>query len=190
MDPTVFLPEFIANINNIRDNEFNKFNFQNNATLVAKKEQVINDPMEMKAFKHNLHKKASLDKLKPSNVGKKEYETTNIGENVDILNSDIFENSQTDTEVKMDIDSFDVDKKKYLINDFLHRKNIILEESCLKQIDDILNDETISLKKYLSISKLYNQIIKISFIKKLENGSYIIDTNLDKRQKSKKLFLK
>jgi hypothetical protein len=37
---------------------------------------------------------------------------------------------------------------------------------------------------------MYQQIIKITFIKKLENGSYIIDLNENKVKKTKNYFFK
>ena len=46
------------------------------------------------------------------------------------------------------------------------------------------------IKKYLNISKVYQQVNKISFIKKLENGSYIVDIVENKPKKTKKFFNK
>jgi hypothetical protein len=37
---------------------------------------------------------------------------------------------------------------------------------------------------------MYQQITKITFIKKLENGSYVINLNENKPKKSKKYFIK
>lgn len=193
MDHDNFISELITKISNIRSDEFNKFNFQIKEN--TKQKTSFEDGMEFKSFKSKIIKKASIDKLKPGNIGKKEYETSNSDSNIDILADDIFEktddslppvnNPTTDI-----IEVFDLDKKKYMIDDFLQRKNIILEEDNLKKIDDIINNPDINLKKYITISKMYKQITKISFLKKLENGSYIIDINDDKPKKNKKYFLK
>jgi hypothetical protein len=51
------------------------------------------------------------------------------------------------------------------------------------------NDPNINLKKYLTISKLYQEVTKISFIKKIEDGSYQIDIS-DKKPKNKTQFFK
>lgn len=193
MDPDNFISELISKITNIRTDEFNKYNFQIKEN--TKQKAVFEDGMEFKSFKSKIIKKASIDKLKPGNIGKKEYETSNGDSNIDILADDIFEKNDDSlppvTDVSTDtVEVFDLDKKKYMINDFLQRKNIILEEDNLKKMDDIINNPDINLKKYITISKMYKQITKISFLKKLENGSYVIDINDDKPKKNKKYFLK
>lgn len=190
MDNNIFIKEFIEKINNIRDNEFKLFNYNFEEKIIDKK-KVNENSMEFKAFQIALKKKAQLEKLKPGNIGKKEYGSDNNG--VDILEDDIFNNisnEESNEEIKLDIDLLERDKKMQLINDFLERKNIILEENETKKIEDIIDDTEIVLKKYISISKIYQQIIKISFLKKLENGSYIIDLNKSNVKKSKKYFFK
>ena len=72
----------------------------------------------------------------------------------------------------------------------MQRKCIALEEKEFQKINDIVDDVNINFKKYFTVSKMYQQITKISFIKKLENGSYIIDISENKSRKSKKYFLK
>jgi hypothetical protein len=189
MDNTTFLSEFKNKINKIRDNEFKNFNFEYTENVIEKKELYENS-MEFKKFQINVKKKAIQEKQKPGNIGKKEYESNN---SVDILEDDIFNNTfkenQTD-EVKLDIESFDREKKLSLIYDFLQRKNIILEEYNLKKIEEIVDNPEITLKKFLNVSKIYQQITRITFIKKLENGSYIVDINENKPRKTKKYFFK
>lgn len=190
MDNNIFIKEFIEKINNIRDNEFKLFNYNFEEKIIDKK-KVNENSMEFKAFQIALKKKAQLEKLKPGNIGKKEYGNDN--NSIDILEDDIFNNisnEESNEEIKLDIDLLDRDKKMQLINDFLERKNIILEENEIKKIENIIDDTEIVLKKYISISKIYQQIVKISFLKKLENGSYIIDLNKSNVKKSKKYFFK
>lgn len=189
MDTNIFIDEFIENINNLRNEEFKKFNFSFEEKNIEIK-KLNENTMEFKNYQANLYKKAKLDKLKPSNIGKKEYGSTNDG--VDILEDDIFNNTdnKNEIEVKLDLDKLTKEKKMELINDFLHNKNIILEESDKKKIEEIVDDENISLKKFINVSKVYQQIIKIGFLKKLENGSYIIDLNQNKVKKSKNYFFK
>jgi hypothetical protein len=93
-------------------------------------------------------------------------------------------------EDKLDIETMDRDKKIELINEFIQRKNIIFDEdNSIGKIIEIIDDDSINLKKYINISKMYQQITKIGFIKKLENGTYIININDTKVKKNKNLFL-
>ena len=150
--------------------------------------------------------------MKPGNMAKGEYDTS-VTSGVDILEDDIFNlipppngvgevgvggvgeedadsnDSKEDTKSKIDISLMDREKKINLIREYIVRKNIYLEEEELKKIDDIVDNPEIMLKKYLNISKMYQQITKISFIKKLENGSYIVDISDTKKKINKKYFL-
>lgn len=190
MDNKTFIPNFIDKINILRKTEFEKYNFVYDEKVIEKK-NLNENLMEFKNFQNSIKKKALLDKYKPSNIAKKEYTTTNPS--IDILEDDIFNNSfkeNKEDEIKLDILSLDRDKKIELINDFLQRKNILLDEIEYKKIEDIIDNPEINIKKYFNISKVYQQINKISFIKKLENGTYIIDISESKAKKTKKFFNK
>lgn len=190
MESTTFLDNFTDKINNIRTKEFENYNFTYNDKIIEKK--ILNEnSMEFKNFKNTIKKKALLDKSKPGNISKKEYESLNPG--IDILEDDIFNNNSSENkseDIKLDVESLDRDKKLELIYEFLQRKNIILEENELNKIIGIIDNPDVVLKKYLNISKIYQQVTKVSFIKKLENGSYIIDLNESKPKKSKNIFFK
>jgi hypothetical protein len=191
MENNIFIEDFIKKINETRNEQFEKFNFKFEDKIIEKK-KINENLMEFKNFQSTLKKKAKIEKLKPGNIGKKEYGPPN-DVNVDILEDDIFNNNLNENdndEIKLDIDSLDREKKMELINDFLQRKNIILEEGEIIKIDAILDDPNINLKKYLNISKIYQQIIKIGFIKKLENGLYVVDLNQNKSKKTKNYFFK
>jgi hypothetical protein len=187
MDNITFLNTFINKINNIREEEFNKNNFIYKEKNVEKK-KVNENLMEYRNYKSNMIKKSIKDKMKPSNIGKKEYE---LGDNyINILEDDIFTNEDEISEDnKLNIDELTRDDKLKLIYDYLQRKCIDLDECNLKKIECIIDDTNIILKKHIVISKMYQQIIKISFIKKVENGSYIIDLN-EKKVKNKNIFFK
>ena len=175
-------------LQNIIKEEFEHFNFTYEDKILEKK--LCNEnTMEFKKYQVGLKKKAKIEKNKPSNMAKQEYETVY---NIDILEDDIFNNideTKVDDE-KIDFENMTRDVKLKLITDFLHRKNIILSEEDLKKIDALIDNPDVNIKKYLNVSKLYQQVIKISFIKKLENGSYVVDLNENKIKKSKKFFLK
>ena len=192
MDNNIFISNCIDKLNDLRETEFKKCNFSYTEPEMEKKEVKI-DVVEFKTYQHTLRKKALLDKNKPGNIGKKEYSSSNS--NVDILEDDIFNNNNNndenkDDEIKLEVNILNKDKKIELINEFLNRKNIILDEDEYKKIEEIIDNPDINIKKYFSISKLYQQIDKISFIKKLENGTYIIDTVENKPKKTKKFFNK
>jgi hypothetical protein len=188
-----FVDDFYNNINNLRNEEFKKYNLSYEEKIIEKKPMNENS-QELKKHTYNL-KKNLLDKSNGSLLLKKELEKINDSSNVniDILEDDIFQNNSNDSlldEDKLDITTLDRDKKLTLIHEYLQRKNINLEEADLIKIEEIVDDPNTVLKKYLNISKMYQQITKITFIKKLENGSYIINLNENKPKKSKKYFIK
>jgi hypothetical protein len=187
-----FVEDFYNNINNLRNEEFKKYNLSYEERIIEKK-PVNENLQELKKYKHTI-KKNLLDKNNGVEILKKELQTLNNPpdiNNIDILEDDIFHNNSNDSlldEDKLDISILDRENKLKLIHEFLQRKNINLEEQELIKIESIVDDPNIVLKKYFNISKMYQQITRISFIKKLENGSYIINLNENKPKKSKKYF--
>jgi hypothetical protein len=187
-----FIVEFIKIISDNRNKEFEKFNFKYEDKIIDKK-KICENPMEFKKYSLDIKKQSLINKNKPGNIQKKNYEDNN--DNVDILEDDIFNNSNNVNNskidnVKLDIEKIDIDTKKKLIYNYLDLKNIKLDENNLNKIEIIINDVDVNLKKYISISKIYQNITKISFIKKLEDGSYIVDLNIPKTRKSKNVFFK
>jgi hypothetical protein len=194
MDTTIFISDCINKINSLREKEFVIFNFKyniDNTEIESAKKLCNENTVEFKNFKSIIKKKASLDKNKPSNIGKKEYSST---PNIDILEDDIFDSNHGDNneedEFKLDFLSLDKEKKIELINDFFQRKNIILDPEEYIKIENIIDNPEVNIKKYINVSKVYQQINKLSFIKKLENGTHIVDLNDTKAKKVKKFFNK
>ena len=68
----------------------------------------------------------------------------------------------------------DKENKLEYIKDYMSRKKIYIEIHNFSKIDEIVEDNEL-LKKYITISKQHNQISKISFFKKREDGTYFID---------------
>jgi hypothetical protein len=168
----------------LREVEFERNNFIYNVETDNKKDvekKGNENPVEFKKFQYNIKKQGKYLK--------REYIPNSV---ISILDDDIFNNNVENTvdEVKLEIESLERDKKMELINDFIQRKNIILDENEYKKIESIIDNPEISIKKYFNISKMYQQISKISFIKKLENGTYIVDLNENKIKKTKKFFNK
>lgn len=182
-----FIEDMILNIQDVRNKEFTKYNFVYEDKVIDKKELNENS-MEYKNFKSVIIKKSQMEKMKPGNMAKKVYETDH--NEVDILEDDIFVSDSKGDDVKLDIDTLSVEEKLNIIHEFLSRKNIYLDEASLKKIEDMVNDTSFPLKKYINISKIYQQVIKIGFIKKRENGTYEIDLSEKKLKKPKKFFIK
>ena len=186
MDSTLFIDNYILNLNKIQEIEFNKYNFTYTEPETTKK--TINDNlMDFRNFKTSLIKRSIKDKSKPSFANKKEYEVdTN---NINILEDDIFQlNEEIQESSKLDISNITVDDKKKLIDEFISRKSITLNEEQINSIYKLLNDTEFNFKKYITISKVQHQITKISFIKKAEDGSYLLD--FKEKQKNKNVFFK
>jgi len=180
MNSAIFVPTCVDKLVKLRETEFekNSFVYTENENIEKKSNE---NSIEFKKFQYNIKKKGK-------NL-KREYNTNS---NISILDDDIFNNSveNTTNEVKLEIESLEKDKKMDLINDFIQRKNIILDENEYKKLESIIDNPEISIKKYINISKMYQQISKISFIKKLENGTYIVDLSENKTKKTKKFFNK
>ena len=191
MDNVSYLNGIIQRMSELRENEFveNNFSFQEKELV---KKIVNENTLDFKNFQIKLRKKASLDKMKAGNAKKKEYSTVNENTDIDIIKDDIFNNGQVEDndQEKLDISSLDKDKKLELINNFIQKKSIFLDEESMKKIEEIIDNSEISLRKYIIISKMYQEITKINFIKKLEDGSYVVDLGENKNKKVKKSFFK
>lgn len=182
-----YIDQFINNINKLRSEQYENFSLKEKNDVLIKKD-VNTNTIEFRSFKSKMIKKALMDKMKPSNIGCKEYESNNV---IDILEDDIFKtNVDNSEEEKMNIQLLPVERRLELINDFLERKNVVLDDTNMNKIKDIINDENILLKKYINVSNVYQHITKISFIKKLEDGTYIVDVEFGKTKKSKNHFFK
>ena len=181
-----FIDELINNINKVQEEEFTISNFT--YTMIEPKKKEFNENlMEFRNFKSELIKRANKDKGKPSNINRGEIAVDTSG--VNILEDDIFQNDEgKQEENKFNIDTATIEDKKKLIEEYLKRKNINLEEYQINKIDELLNNTEFNFKKYITISKVDQRISKIGFLKKGEDGNYFID--LRDKQKSKNVFFK
>jgi len=183
---------FIDNIKNLREQEFSIENLTHDDKILEKKP--LNENLkEFRDYQMAIKKKALLEKQKPGNASKKEYEVSS--NNIDILEDDIFKNNYKDTDnsennEKSDFFTMEKEIKINLIKEYINRKNIIFENNEMDFIYQMIDDQNIMLKKYFTFSQVYQQLTKISFIKKLENGSYIINLEDNNKKKAKKYFLK
>jgi hypothetical protein len=184
-----YIDQFITNIKNISDEQNKLFSVEKKEIIFVPKE-INTETVDFRNIKSKMIKRGLIDRMKPGNIGSKEYHSNNT---VDILEDDIFKNNtntEEKDEEKINIHELPFEKKLELINDFLDRKNITLDSNNNAKLINILQDESILLKKYINISNMYQHITKITFVKKLEDGSYIIDLDHNKNKKAKNHFFK
>ena len=158
------------------------------------KKSDINYTIDYKVYKNNRIKTLlSKNKIK----SKKEEDPINeiniltlktMADNVNNSEENSTENNTTD------IDKMPVDLKYELIEKYIQKKSINLNENDIDKLNDLLNDENIKLNKYISVSNVFGDITKISFlVKNKETNEYYIDINNFKNSKkniNKKKFLK
>jgi hypothetical protein len=185
MNETEYIDTFINSLKSIREEQFKKVEFTYEDIILPVK-RLHEKPEDYVKFTTKLKKDGKIQKMKPGNINKKSYEPENA--DIDILKDDIFnekgdENGAGEEIHKLDIEKMTRDEKIECINQFLSRKNILLEKTELEKIEKIVDNPEIPLKKYLSISKIYQQITKITFIKKMENGFYYVSLEESKAKK-------
>jgi len=170
----------------IRNNEFELNNFKYKKPELIKKDINV-DTVDFKNYQSSIRKKAMSDKNKPSNMFKNDIETTD-NSNINIIDDPIFNSQEVEesSQEKIDISTLDRDNKLNLINNYLKKKSIKLDEANMLKIESIIDNPDISLKKYITISKLYQDISKISFIKKVDETNYavILDDKVKKGKSS------
>jgi len=190
MDNIQLIEETIQKINDIRETEF-KINNHVNIEKKVELKEVNANINDFRNFKSGLIKRSIRDKSKPFYQGKQEYEVDTSGTN--ILKDDIFEihdgTEEKQKEKTQNMDILTKEEKMNLIKEFISRKSIEIEENQIQRIEDMLDNPEFSFKKNIVLSKTYNQISKILFLKKLENGSHIVDFSTNKH-KNKNIFFK
>ena len=152
--------------------------------LLDKKLADGNYSIDYKVYKNN-----RIKTLLSKNKIKKQQDETEKEMNILTLNlvTDPTTNNMND------IDKLSFEEKYNLINRYIRKKNIILSEQQMNKINELLIDSDIILKKYISVSAVFGDITKISFIvKNRETGEYNIDINNLKsiKKENKKRFLK
>lgn len=184
------IEEIKSSFEEIRNNEFEIHNFKYKKPELVKKEINV-DTVDFKHYQSAIRKKVMSEKNKPSNMFKTEIETTDNNK-INIIDDPIFNSQEVEesTQEKLDISTLDKESKLKLIHNYLKKKSIKLEEVDLLKIETIVDNPDISLKKYITISKLYQDISKISFIKKVDETNYavILDDNKVKKSKTSSFF--
>jgi len=154
------------------------------------KKSDINYTIDYKVYKNNRIKTLlSKNKIK----SKKEEDPVN---EINILTLKTMVDNVNNSEENntTDIDKMPVDLKYELIEKYIQKKSINLNENDIDKLNELLNDENIKLNKYISVSNVFGDITKISFlVKNKETNEYYIDINNLKNSKkniNKKKFLK
>jgi hypothetical protein len=184
-----YVDQFISNIEKVVEEQHQLFSVSIKEPILIPVKSTSVQSVELRNIQTKMYKRGLQDRMKPGNYGSKEYSTTH---NIDVLEDNIFKNNnnENDKEERIDIQALTFDKKMELIDDFLERKNIFLDEENRAKIKKKLEDETFVLKKYIAFSHLYQHITKIDFIKKQEDGTYWIELEQPKAKKTKKNFFK
>ena len=201
MNSELFIDNLINHIDDLNHHSFNKNNFIIKKKIRIKKE-INENPLILKEYKAN-----RIESMKKNNKLIKKENFIDINNKIDI---DIFdkrninqENNQNNNTIKthdntlitddnnnsLSISFYDLNKddKLNLIKDFMSRKKIYIETNEFEKINEIIDNNEL-LKKHISITKLHNQISKISFFKKKDDFSYYIDFNIQKKKKQISFF--
>ena len=178
------IEEIKSSFEKLRNNEFEVNNFKYTKLELIKKDINV-DTVDFKHYQSAIRKKAMSEKNKSSNMFKNDIETTDNNK-INIIDDPIFnsEDVEESSQEKIDITSLDRETKLKLINNYLKKKSIKLDEVNMLKIENIIDNPDISLRKYITISKLYQDISKISFIKKVDETNYAVILD-DKVKKSK-----
>ena len=178
------IEEIKSSFEKLRNNEFEINNFKYIKPELVKKDINV-DTVDFKHYQSAIRKKAMSEKNKSSNMFKNDIETTDNNK-INIIDDPIFnsEDVEESSQEKIDITSLDRETKLKLINNYLKKKSIKLDEVNMLKIENIIDNPDISLRKYITISKLYQDISKISFIKKVDETNYAVILD-DKVKKSK-----
>jgi len=172
-----------ASIADIRNNEFENEGFKYIEQEIVKKDINV-DNIDFKNYQSTIKKQALIDKSKPSNINRKEIETTNT-ENINIVDDEIFCDDDGSSNEKFDFNTLSSEEKLRMIMNFLKKKLIKLDEENMTKLNELVNNAEFPLKKYITISKIYQEITKITFIKKIDETTYIIMVDELNKKKGK-----
>ncbi len=183
-----FFEEIIEKVGNIRGKEF-LFHGVPIEEKNVEKRLCAENTLEVRNLKSSLRKKAIELSKRPGNVNKKVYETTNP--QFDIFDENLFRlDNESEESSSFDFHSLPFEDKMKHITDYMHLKSIYLNPIDMEKVENIVKDESISLKKYITTSKMYQNIQKISFIKKNETGMYYFAFDDLQPKRVKKNFFK
>ena len=181
----------INTIDSIRKIEFEKNNYEYVEKIVVDTTEKNGNINDIRNFQADIRKKTMQENNKTKQNKRTTYimdsgEGTMVGgesvavKPVDIIKDDIFKNTtenevSSSSESKLEITTMDGEGKLTLIKNYLYKKNIRLSPEDIQKITELVNNPDFSLRKYINISKMYQEITKITFIKKNSDGTYFFD---------------
>lgn len=185
MDSSLYLENYINKVNKFNIDELKKYNFKEE-NIIREKKEINPNNRELRDYNSKRYKS-----LKDNNLNNDVYKLDEDGienNNIDLFDGKNFNLNDNSVEVeKINFAELELDKKKEYIYKYIHRKKYQIEELELNKFYSIIDDND-KLKKYITFSSELNQIMKISCLKKKEDGTlYFIEEN--SKLKKKNIFL-
>lgn len=149
--------------------------------------------IEYKNYQMGLKKKARAEKYKPGNAKAMEYEESEEQHQINIFEDDIFltDASAIAKQEEIDVTAIPGEKIWKEVQHFIQRKNIILDDRSLEEIEACLMDPEFDRKTYIKYSKTTRMLSKVGFIHKLRDESYVFSLEEpEKKHVSIKFFKK
>ncbi len=197
MEYELLLNNFITKMKDVKESNYKKYNyvephFEKVLTIGEFKSSV-----DFKNYKMDLKKQAKYEKTKPGNARIVEYEEDEDCVKVNILKDDIFESSANPTPsiLKPTITLSEMSVKDLMkeIRLFLKKKNILLANEDMEEIQKALEDPLFEREKYIKYSKSTKMLSKLEFLKKMSEDCYEIvfdQKNKEEDEKEKKYVRK
>lgn len=176
------MEQLINNLKNIREAEFNDLKYIPDVdeleTLKSSKKDSVTYPgiqknkINLSTISTKRKKQASSNELLIYGVNDivSEIKTIDLND-MNIYNKEAFEISTT----KLIFNDLSIKDKLLLINNYLKTKNIMLDVDEKNKIIEKINDSSFDFKSYITISKVYRTITKMTFLKRQEGNIYYVD---------------
>ena len=184
MDSRLYLENYINKLNNFNESQLSKYNIKESSISREKKEINPNN-RELRNYNTNRYKSLKNSNLN-NDVINIEYDFENT--NIDLFDSNNFNlNDINENKEKINFFSLDNEEKKNYINKYILRKKYQIEFLELDKLFSIIDNEE-KIKKYINFSTELNQIVRISCLKKKEDGTlYFLEENT--KLKKKNIFI-
>lgn len=174
------MEQLITNLKHIREEEFIILNYTPEADEIETLKRgnvttyngIQKNKINLSTISTKRKKQASSNELLISGVNDTISEIKNIDLNdMNIYNKESFEISTT----KIVFNELSIKDKLLLINNYLKTKNIMLDVDEKNKIIEKINDASFDFKGYITISKVYKTITKMTFLKRQEGNIYYVD---------------
>lgn len=184
MDSRLYLENYINKLNKFNEIQLNKYNIKEN-NISREKKEINPNNKEIRNYNSNRYRSLKNNNLN-NDVLNLEYNIENT--NIDLFDSNNFNlNNINENKEKIIFFNIDNEEKKYYINNYILRKKYQIEFLELDKLFSILDNEE-KIKKYINFSTELNQIVRISCLKKKEDGTlYFSEENA--KLKKKNIFI-